>query len=122
MTKGEQARLTACPRLQRGAVRLTNRAMAPSSDAWRAQSAPCGEASVESSGIAFTLAPIAAIQGTMYLTVLSINPRVLASRGLAPYPGELVMWGPLAVATTAATLALLIRAERRTGARHRVAD
>jgi len=58
----------------------------------------------------FVIAPIAAIQGALYLSVLSTNAVVLARRGLGALPGELVIWAPLALATTAAAVALLIRA------------
>jgi hypothetical protein len=53
------------------------------------------------------VAGIAGIQGSLYLIVLSVNAGVAISRGLVEAPGELPVWGILAVATTTATAALL---------------
>jgi hypothetical protein len=53
------------------------------------------------------VAGIAGIQGSLYLIVLSANATVAIRRGLAEAPGELPVWGVLAVATMLATAALL---------------
>jgi hypothetical protein len=53
------------------------------------------------------LAAIAGVQGSLYLAVLSINSAIAIRRGLATWPGELVIWGPLAAITATVTLALL---------------
>jgi hypothetical protein len=47
---------------------------------------------------------IATIQGFHYLLVLSINSVVFIRRGLAEAPGELPLWGTLAVVATAVTV------------------
>jgi hypothetical protein len=60
--------------------------------------------------LGFIVAPIAAIQGALYLIVLSANAIVLASRGLGAFPGELVIWGPVAVTMSATAISLLILA------------
>ena len=52
------------------------------------------------------LSGIAGIQGSLYLIVLSVNASVAISRGLVGAPGELPVWGVLAVATMVATAAL----------------
>ena len=49
------------------------------------------------------IAGIAGVQGSLYLLVLSVNGLVLIGRGLAEAPGELPIWGTLALGTTAAT-------------------
>jgi hypothetical protein len=54
-----------------------------------------------------TIAAIAAVQGALYLVVLSVNAVIFITRGLSTAPGELPIWGPLAVLTTAAACALL---------------
>ncbi len=53
------------------------------------------------------VAGIAGIQGSLYLIVLSVSASVAINRGLAAAPGELPVWGVLAVANIAATAALL---------------
>jgi hypothetical protein len=55
----------------------------------------------------FVVAAIAAIQGALYLFVLSVNSTIVIQRGLVPAPGELPVWGTLAVLTTAAALLIL---------------
>lgn len=55
----------------------------------------------------YVIAAIAGIQGSLYLLVLSVNSVVAVQRHLAKAPGELPMWGTLAVFTTAFTLLLL---------------
>ncbi len=58
----------------------------------------------------YVLAPIAGIQGTLYLLVLSVNSVVSILRGLSKAPGELPIWGTLGVLTAAATVLLLANA------------
>jgi hypothetical protein len=62
----------------------------------------------------FVMAAIASIQAALYLFVLSVNSMVAIQRGLADAPGELPIWGPLAIFTTFVALVLLanIRHER----------
>ncbi len=50
---------------------------------------------------------IAGVQGSLYLAVLSLNSLIAIERGLATWPGELVIWGPLAAVTAMTTLLLL---------------
>jgi hypothetical protein len=61
------------------------------------------------------LAAIAGVQGSLYLAVLSINSLIAIERGLATWPGELAIWGPLACVT--ATVTLLLLASVRQGSR-----
>ena len=60
-------------------------------------------------------AAIAGVQGSLYLAVLSVNSLISIRRGLSAWPGELVIWGPLAALTCTATLLLL--ASVRSGVR-----
>ena len=53
------------------------------------------------------LAAIAGVQGSLYLSVLSVNSWIAIERGLAAWPGELVIWGPLAGVTGTLTVLLL---------------
>ena len=55
----------------------------------------------------YVVAAIVGIQGSVYLPVLSTNLVVLILHGLAEAPGELPLWGPLAVTTSAVTFLLL---------------
>ncbi|HWI18414.1 MAG TPA: hypothetical protein VNT81_11750 [Vicinamibacterales bacterium] len=55
----------------------------------------------------YLIASTAAIQATLYLLVLSVNSAIAISRGLAAAPGELPVWGPLAVFTALAAMLLL---------------
>lgn len=55
----------------------------------------------------YVIAAIAGIQGALYLMVLSVNSLVAIDRGLAEAPGELPVWGTLAVLTTVAVALLL---------------
>lgn len=55
----------------------------------------------------YAVASIAAIQGALYLLVLTVNSLISVARGLTDAPGEIPLWGTLAVLTTAAALALL---------------
>jgi hypothetical protein len=61
----------------------------------------------------YIVAAIAGIQGSLYLLVLSINSAVEILRGLAEAPGELPLWGTLAVSTTAVTFLLLANVRGR---------
>jgi hypothetical protein len=61
----------------------------------------------------YVVAAIAGIQGSLYLLVLSINSAVAIFRGLAEAPGELPLWGTLAVTTTAVTFLLLANVRGR---------
>jgi hypothetical protein len=53
------------------------------------------------------VAAIAGVQGSLYLAVLSINSLVAIQRGFAAWPGELVIWAPLAAVTLGVTSVLL---------------
>jgi hypothetical protein len=55
----------------------------------------------------YLIATTAAIQGALYLLVLSVNSAIAIRRGLAAAPGELEIWGPLTLFTTAAAVVLL---------------
>jgi hypothetical protein len=63
----------------------------------------------------YLIATIAAIQGALYLLVLSVNSAIAISRGLDAAPGELPFWGPLALLTTLAAIVLLRSASGRLG-------
>ena len=60
----------------------------------------------------YVIAAIAGIQGTLYLTVLSVNAVVGILRGYEEAPGQLPIWGSLALATAAAAVTLLLNVER----------
>lgn len=60
----------------------------------------------------YVIAAIAGIQSALYLTVLSVNAWVAIARGLARAPGELPVWGTLALLTTAAMFVLLSHVRR----------
>lgn len=51
----------------------------------------------------YVIAAVAGTQASLYLIVLSVNSAVAIALGLTEAPGELPMWGVLAVATGAAT-------------------
>ena len=55
----------------------------------------------------FLLAPVAGIQSALYLLVLAVNSVIAIRRNLAATPGELPIWGPLALVLAAATGILL---------------
>jgi hypothetical protein len=55
----------------------------------------------------YVIATIAAIQGALYLLVLSVNSAIAIKRGLVSGPGELLIWGPLTIFTTMAAILLL---------------
>src|SRR5207253_5502520 len=58
----------------------------------------------------YVLASIAGLEAALYLTVLSVNALVAIHGGLAAAPGELPLWVPLALTTSAATGLLLANA------------
>jgi hypothetical protein len=60
----------------------------------------------------YVIAAIASIQGALYLLVLSVNSFVTIQRGLASAPGELPIWGALAVFTSAVALLLFLNVQR----------
>lgn len=62
-------------------------------------------------------AAIAGVQGSLYLAVLSINSLIAIERGLSTWPGELVIWDPLAAGTASVTLLLLASVRPRNMAR-----
>jgi hypothetical protein len=53
------------------------------------------------------VAAIAGVQGTLYLAVLSINSFISIERGHAAWPGEMVIWPPLAAVTATMSVLLL---------------
>jgi hypothetical protein len=55
----------------------------------------------------------AAVQGAIYLLVLSVNSTIAIRRGLAASPGEVPVWAPLTVCTWVAALLLVEGASRR---------
>ena len=61
----------------------------------------------------YVISAAAGVQASLYLIVLSINSIIIVARGLSRAPGEIADWSSLAAATTAATLLLFDRAERR---------
>ena len=58
----------------------------------------------------YVIATIAAIQGALYLFVLSVNSAIAMLRGLVEAPGELPIWGTLCVPTMIAAVLLLVYA------------
>lgn len=61
----------------------------------------------------YVLGAAAGVMGTGYLLVLGASSLTAVARGLADAPGELPLWGSLAVMTGAATVLLLSRPQRR---------
>jgi hypothetical protein len=61
----------------------------------------------------YIVAAIAGTQGSLYLLVLSTNSVVEILRGLQEAPGELPLWGTLAVTTTTVTALLLANVRGR---------
>ena len=51
----------------------------------------------------YTIASIAGIQATLYLTVLAVNSIISIQNGLVESPGELPLWGSLVLGTGIAT-------------------
>jgi hypothetical protein len=60
----------------------------------------------------YVIATVSAIQGSLYLLVLSVGSTVAISRGLAVAPGELPIWGPLAAFTSVAAVVLVRSASK----------
>lgn len=58
---------------------------------------------------------VASIQGALYLLVLSVNSIVAFHRGLAAAPGELPIWGTLALITGSVAVTLLVSAGSDSG-------
>ena len=59
---------------------------------------------------------VAGIQGSLYLIVLSVNAMVAIRQGLVDAPGELPVWGSLAVTTVIATAVLFRHLDARSNA------
>lgn len=59
------------------------------------------------------VAGIAGIQGSLYLLVLSVNSLIAILHGLVKTPGELPIWGVLAISTTAVTSVLLRNVQQK---------
>ncbi len=57
----------------------------------------------------YVVASIAAVQASLYLLVLAVNSMLFLSLGLAEPPGELPIWGTLALVTSVMTLVLFSR-------------
>lgn len=55
----------------------------------------------------YVLASLAAIQGALYLLVLTVNSSIAISRRLVEPPSELPVWGPLLLFTAASAVALM---------------
>lgn len=70
----------------------------------------------------YVIATIAAIQGALYLLVLSFNSAISIRRGLVSAPGELLFWGPLTIFTTIAAILLLRSASGTPSFRQRAAN
>jgi hypothetical protein len=64
----------------------------------------------------YVIAAVAAIQGALYLLVLSVSSAIAIRRGLAIAAGELPIWAPLAAFTAVAAIILLRSAPGRRGA------
>jgi hypothetical protein len=62
----------------------------------------------------YVVAAIAGVQASLYLLVLSVNSAVAVKRGLAAPPGEVPLWGSIALFTAALTLVLFanVRSDR----------
>ena len=58
----------------------------------------------------YVVGAIAGVQSSLYLLVLAINSSIRVARGFAEWPGEIPMWGGLAMTMTAATIMLLVNA------------
>jgi hypothetical protein len=57
-------------------------------------------------GWGWVMAAIAGVQGSLYLLVLSINSAIAVALGIADAPGEIPIWGTLALLTSAMTFLL----------------
>jgi hypothetical protein len=60
----------------------------------------------------YVISAIASTQGALYLLVLSVNSIVAVRRGLAEPPGELPVWGTLALLTTTIAIVILTNVQR----------
>jgi len=65
----------------------------------------------------FVSGTAAAVQGALYLLVLSVNSTIAIRRGLTTFPGELPVWVPLMMLTWMVAFLLLKEAHRRDGVR-----
>ena len=63
----------------------------------------------------YVLASMAGILGALYLVVLSVNSLIAILRDLAQAPGEVPIWGTLAILSAVATLLLLANAQSERG-------
>jgi hypothetical protein len=70
----------------------------------------------------YVLAPLAGVQGALYLLVLSVSSVVAISRGLVEAPGELPIWAPLGLGTALATALMLKNASGGTTTARRPDD
>ena len=70
----------------------------------------------------YIIATIAGVQGSLYLLVLSVSSIVAIRRGLAQAPGELPIWGTLALSMATATLVLLRNARPVQGSAFRLSS
>lgn len=61
----------------------------------------------------YVLSTLAGVQGTLYLFILGVNSAISINRGLEQAPGQLLIWGPLVVATGIATSLLLMNVRSR---------
>lgn len=61
----------------------------------------------------YVIAPLAGIQGSLYLFILALNGGLFIVRGMAEWPGEIPVWGGLWLATAVATVTLMLQAGRR---------
>ena len=58
------------------------------------------------------IATLASVQGALYLLVLLVNSLLVVARGLVPAPGEVPLWGALALVTGAIAARLLAGARQ----------
>ena len=61
----------------------------------------------------YVIAAIAGVQGSLYLVVLAVNSVISVVRGDVAAPGELPVWGTVALTTCAATALLLMNVRGR---------
>jgi hypothetical protein len=64
----------------------------------------------------YVIAAIAAIQGALYLLVLTVNSAIGIQRGLVEAPGELPVWGTLSLATAVSAVVLLANVRDKSAA------
>jgi len=60
----------------------------------------------------YVIGSVAGVQASLYLIVLAVNACVAVQRGLVASPGELPIWGVLALLTTIATLVLFHHSDK----------